>query len=300
MKFRSRIIALIVGVTFTDQGWSQFQPAISPPPNYKPSTQPSQFPPLKVSTPTGVSTNAQELKRLRALLVIDTQSNLGDSVVKDRETMRRLLTSNIPTDRLELTILQGRDATPARILDYYRNLQTGPDEALLFYYAGHGAFNNFNGQAGNHYLTMDAGSLERHILLRAMQAKRAGLIVLLTDCCSDVVKLQGFADVTTSEGGTAQARQLQHLTRCLFFQHRGIVDITAAWIGSSAYGDTQVGGFFTASLGRVASAPALYFPNGGRDFVTWNAFRIQVNDQLIRTYSMPRTSKIQMSFQFPR
>ena len=294
------LVALIVSIPIACQAWAQFQPAIGPPPNYKPSAQPSQFPPLKISTPIGVSTNAQELKRLRALLVIDTQSNLADSVALDRETMRRLLTTNLPADRLGLTILQGKDATPARVLDYYRNLQTGPDEAILFYYAGHGAFDNVNGHAGNHFLTMEAGSLDRQTLFKAMQVKRAGLIVLLTDCCSDIVDLQGAADVKTKDGGTAQARQLQHLARCLFFQHRGIVDITAAWVGSSAYCDTQVGGFFTASLGRVASAPAQYFPNGGRDFVTWAAFRLQVNDQMIRTYSMPRTSKIQMSFQFPR
>jgi hypothetical protein len=147
---------------------------------------------------------------------------------------------------------------------------------------------------------MRAGNLERQALVNAMQAKRAGLTVLLTDCCSDIVKIQGAGDVKTNDHAPPQARQMQHLTRCLFFQHRGIVDITAAMVGSSAYGDDQVGGFFTASLGRVASAPGQFLPNGGRDFVTWDAFRIQVNDQMIRTYSLPRTSKIQMSFQFPR
>jgi len=47
---------------------------------------------------------APELTRLRALLVVDTRSGLGESVLLDGQRMTALLRSGVPPARLELTI----------------------------------------------------------------------------------------------------------------------------------------------------------------------------------------------------
>src|SRR5262245_30452669 len=79
-----------------------------------------------------------ELRRLHALLVIDTRSGLGESVKVDGTNVDRLLSSRLPKDRVEIKVLTGNDVSAEMILSYYRGLKVGRNDSLLFYYAGHG------------------------------------------------------------------------------------------------------------------------------------------------------------------
>src|SRR5712692_4115135 len=87
-----------------------------------------------------------ELARLRVLLVVDTNSTLKDSVESDRERLRHMLVEAIPPSRRSITVLDGDKVTKANILGSIRSLKTGPDEALLFYYCGHGAMDPQKGR----------------------------------------------------------------------------------------------------------------------------------------------------------
>src|SRR5262249_1990844 len=176
-----------------------------------------------------------ELKKLHALLVIDTASNLGDSVQKDLNTVRDLL-NQLPRGRVETTVLQGADATPDRVLDYFKRLAIGSDEAMLCYYSGHGATDPDRG----HVLAMNAGYLSRTRLREAMDRKQAGLSVLLTDCCSNKVKLPPVQP-------EVMAMQNEKPMRDLFLRARGVVDITAA-TNSPSWGGNLKGGVFTRAL----------------------------------------------------
>ena len=54
------------------------------------------------------------------------------------EYMQQFLQKGLPPDRYTLDCLENGNDLPYKILAYYANLETGPDEALLFYYVGHG------------------------------------------------------------------------------------------------------------------------------------------------------------------
>src|SRR4051794_35077849 len=146
---------------------------------------------LLALAPVARADDVPELKRLRALIVIDTKSNLAESVHEDGERIEKLLHDNIPRSRYTLKVLKGDDVSEAKILDFYKTLKTGPDEALFFFYAGHGAYDNAKKEPVFELKRADKviGVLRRTVV-QAMEAKGAGLNVILSDCCSSPVKLE--------------------------------------------------------------------------------------------------------------
>jgi hypothetical protein len=192
-----------------------------------------------------------ELTRVRFLLALDTGSNLKDQLTIDEARLVRLLRSSIPAGRLELTVLKGAQLTRANVLAYYQKLRTGPREAIVFFYGGHGILHPRHG----HFLCLQEGKemLRRESLRRLMLSKRAGLTVLLTDCCSAYPRSgAGPLERTAREEPRAPATVVQHL----FLRSRGLVDITAASPGGSSWGDARRGGFFTFALcGVMARQP---------------------------------------------
>jgi hypothetical protein len=190
-----------------------------------------------------------ELRKLHALLVVDTLNDLGESVKLDGEGMDRLLFNNLPADRAEIRMLTGKDVNAAAILAYYRNLKVTPNDALLFYYAGHGATDPEKG----HFMALqelNTKPLIRDDLRRAMEQHRPGLIVIITDCCSDRYPLkEGLRKVYVESGSAAS---IHPVLRCLLYQSRGVVDITAS-SGNSSFGDDKRGGIFTRTIERLVT-----------------------------------------------
>jgi hypothetical protein len=218
-----------------------------------------------------------ELRKVHALLVVDTRSGLGESVKVDGERIDRLLSNNLPKDRAEIRILTGKDVNADAILTYYRDLKVGRDDALFFYYAGHGATDPEKG----HFLALQdlhAKPLLRGDLLRAMQSHQPGLVVLMTDCCSNRYKLPGKTRRVYADEGTARA--IQPVLRCLLYQSRGTVDITAS-SGNASYGDDHDGGIFTRTFDKLVRDGLTPSDADGDGFVSWPEFfsRVQAETE---------------------
>jgi hypothetical protein len=207
-----------------------------------------------------------ELKLLRALVVIgNADSKLAPSVEQDRKNMKVLLEEHLPADRRRIDYLDGNRVTREEILKYYRNLKTGPDEALLFFYAGHGAIDPKLG----HCLTPQMGvSIARADIRRAMGQKGAGLVVLLTDCCSIRIPVKHKA--RPREPRTRV--EMHPVLRCLFFQQRGMVDVTAAEDGTGSYGDNEHGGVFTSALVSLLEGDLQTLDRNKDGFLSWKEF----------------------------
>src|SRR5262249_20820289 len=132
-------------------------------------------------------TPAPEISRVRLLLVVDTMGDGADinAFALDLVNMKKVLKESLREQNLEhcytLDILQGADATPTKVLEYYRDLKTDASEALVCYYSGHGGTDKTQG----HFLEMKAGRLFRTDLRAAMLASNPRLVVLLTDCCAN-------------------------------------------------------------------------------------------------------------------
>src|SRR5262245_6994573 len=118
--------------------------------------------------------------KLYALVVCDTHAagGIADDVEVDRQHMAWVLSKAFDADgrrhRLHLTVLAGKDATPARIYQYYEGLQTTKDDTLLFYYSGHGGMTQDQG----HLLAMRYGTVWRSELRGAMIFQKHRLAVM--------------------------------------------------------------------------------------------------------------------------
>src|SRR5262249_28835658 len=124
-----------------------------------------------------------EATRVRFVIVCDTDAEQGDVCGLDGSNVKAVLEAGLKKQKLDgrwtIDMLTGRDVTPGGILEYFQKLKVEPHEALVFYYAGHGAYHLTKG----HLLTLSHGDLARSSLLAAMQKHKPRLAVLLTDCC---------------------------------------------------------------------------------------------------------------------
>lgn len=182
-------------------------------------------------------------QRVRLLAVGDTgDSAIGQSVDNDLGNMVSTFFILLRDGQLDFNRLSGDDVTTEKILKSIERIRVKPDDAIVFYWAGHGAFD-----ADGHYLQMPkGGNLYRSTLLGALKRKQARLTVLLTDSCAvhhDVTA--GMPQV--SPASPDPNRATSPLFDELFFKTRGVVDVNAAEKGELALG-TKDGGLFSLSL----------------------------------------------------
>jgi hypothetical protein len=212
-----------------------------------------------------------ELRRVRVLVIADTDSDLATSVKIDLARIRALFAVHVPKSRYTLDVLDGKKVTRQNVLDYYRNLKPARDEAVVCFFAGHGAIDKRRG----HYLQMRPARgpvLLRSELRAAMYASRPALMVLLTDCCSNHVNLtvpDAEMPAAPPKKETKPEVKLHPTLRELLFVARGVVDVTGTQAGTSAWGDDKEGGVFTRSVCRTLLRPVREL-DGNRDGqVTW-------------------------------
>jgi hypothetical protein len=221
---------------------------------------------------------AQDAGRVFALLAIDTDSQIAGIEDDGRSMSAALMSGFGNTEFLDLRILTGADVRPDVIVDYFRNLRSGPDDVLLFYYTGHGAM--FEGRG--HVLTTSHGNLPRGVLRAAMSGRQPRLGVLLTDCCSSLVKRR---PQPPAAGAPAPRPQVSPMLRCLLLQHRGFVDVTSSSYGEASWSRQGTGGFFTGALATALGSWGIEgFDNDRDGFVTWTEVFEQVRRETQATF----------------
>lgn len=208
-----------------------------------------------------------ELTRLHILMVFDTNAKeLANSLHLDQERLVELWEDTIPSDRYKLTILRGKEVNKAAILQYYRRLQVTRGEGLVFYYGGHGATDK---RTGEHFFELSTRTpLYRREVVAAMEAKKAELVVVLSDCCSTPKLLKGQGSITKR---SLPAQTIHPTVRSLLFTARGTVDVTAA-TDNASWGDNQDGGLFTRSLSSGMRKPVAELDTDRDGTVSWDEF----------------------------
>ena len=210
----------------------------------------------------------QEPGRVFALLAIDTDSKIA-GIEDDGRAMSAALASGFgSTGLLNLRVLDGVDVGPDAILNYFRNVRSGPNDVLLLYYTGHGATLEGRG----HVLTTSHGNLLRGTLRAAMKTRQPRLSIILTDCCSSLVKRREEPPTIGAPPPTdpAPARQVSPILRCLLLRHRGVVDLTSSSYGEASWSSQGTGGLFTSALTHALGSWGVEpFDRDKDDFVTW-------------------------------
>ncbi len=190
----------------------------------------------------GAIKNAQA-QRVHLLAVGDTADRtIGKSVEHDLDNIVVAFFILLREGQLDFQRLEGGEVSAEKILTAIEKISVKPDETIVLYWAGHGAFDS-QGQ----YLQMPrGGNLYRSTLLGAMKRKHARLMVLLTDCCNE------YWDSTAGKPPVAPSspdphRKTSPLSEELLLKQQGTVDINAAAQGEIALG-TKEGGLFSLAL----------------------------------------------------
>jgi hypothetical protein len=222
---------------------------------------------------------AQDAPRVFALLVVDTDARIA-GLERDGEGMTAVLQKGLGgTSLLRLEVQSGDDVRPDAILNYYKTVPSGPNDVLVFYYSGHGATIEGRG----HALTTSHGTLMRSTLRAAMEARRPRLCVVLSDCCSTLVKPRRVPPAPTAPAPAPP--RVSPLLRCLFLQHRGVVDMTSSSFGESSWSDTDRGGVFTSALAAALGTGEVAPLDTDNDrFVTWTELFDAVREQTQSIY----------------
>jgi hypothetical protein len=248
---------------------------------------------------------ARPLDRVRFLIVVDTSDpNLRAAVLKDRQNLKRTLEELIPPDRYTVDELVGDNLTKDKIYAYYQKLKTGPNEGLVFYFSGHGATLPDSDMVHRQQVLAlgyipkqrDAVVVPRENVMNAMRFKNAGLAVMLTDCCANHVVLSLPPQITTPAPLGARAgfeekpREIAPVVRNLFFEARGVIDVTAS-DHDVAGCDPDAGSFFTLALTKLLKDDVASFNPLNKDLLRWNDFfprlRKETNDEM-QYYSKKR------------
>ena len=234
---------------------------------------------------TGLA-NAQNVHAL--LIILGNDGDIRASIEKNESSMQTLLRQVSENCEVHLTVMKSETETIGKItrmtlsntqstnitqqtqgiisakqvVQWLRNLRSNSEDTILIYYSGHGSMDavgthilNFDPEVTNDFVARDG-------LRKRLEQKQARLKMLITDTCSNRVQTPPpIARVYAK----VQSRERRY-TKNLFLEHSGFLDLTAASEGQYAWGNDEIGGYFTVSL--IGSFTAEADANQDR-FLSW-------------------------------
>jgi hypothetical protein len=198
--------------------------------------------------------SAAEAATLYVLIVADVPDpKLGAYAQANVIEMVTLLAKNVRPEDYNLVAIpdfnepKKDDLAEDKILTAIGNLPNGPDDAILFYYFGHGELRDNDRPF---LLTREgADAISRSKLVEAIKKKKAGLTVILTDA--------SFAVVPKRPGPPIAAAPIvpetEPLFKKLFFRTKGVIDVNGCKKGQIAATcpEPADGSLFSLSVRRV-------------------------------------------------
>ena len=197
--------------------------------------------------------------KLHFVLVANTNDpRIGYSVQKDVINITSQIKDvatflNLPLNLVEIS---GTKFGKAGVETALNNLKPGTNDIVIFYYSGHGYSNDRN--ANEQYPQFDlrqsrfddvlVATLNASEVLTKIKSKNARLNLVITDCCNSslgLLKPEGKNFALTTKSLMSWEKSYCY---DLFMKSKGTVIATAAKKGQYAYGNTDVGGYFTSNL----------------------------------------------------
>jgi hypothetical protein len=209
------------------------------------------------TTPTNTPTTTPA--KIHFILVANTEDpRIGSSVKKDVNNIYSEIKDvstflNIPLNYVEIS---GSKFGKANVETALNNLKPGTNDIVIFYYSGHGYSNDQ--QSSKLYPQFDLRQSRFEDIMVAtlnvadvydkIKAKNARLNLIISDCCNSslgTLKPEGKSFALTAKSLLSWD---QSFCTNLFMKSKGSILATAAKKGQYAYGNTDVGGYFTSNL----------------------------------------------------
>ncbi len=208
------------------------------------------------SNPTPANTTPT---KLHFILVANTNDpRIGYSVQKDVVNITSQIKDvatflGLPLNYVEIS---GAKFGKANVENAVNNLKPGTNDIVIFYYSGHGYSNDKS--ATEQYPQFDlrqsrfddilVATLNASDVFNKIKAKNARLNLVITDCCNSslgLLKPEGKNFALTTKSLMSWEKSYCY---DLFMKSKGSIIATAAKKGQYAYGNTDVGGYFTSNI----------------------------------------------------
>ncbi len=218
-------------------------------------TNPTTNPTPTTTNPTTTTANT----KIHFIVVAATDDpRIGSSVAKDVTNFYSQIKDvstflNVP---LVYTEIKGSKFGKSSVETALNNLKPGTNDIVIFYYSGHGYSNEKNTSQAypqfdlrqSRFDDITVATLNASDVYNKIKAKNARLNLVITDCCNSnlgLLKPEGknFAQ-------TAKSLMSWEKSFCydLFMKSKGSILATAAKKGQYAYGNTDLGGYFTSNI----------------------------------------------------
>lgn len=224
------------------------------------NTGAGNIPPDKNNTGNnGVKNTPTTPAKIHFIMVANTEDpRIGASVKKDVTNLYSEIKDVSTFLKLPLNFVEisGANFGKAKVEEAINNLKPGTNDIVIFYYSGHGYSNDAN--ASQAYPQFDlrqsrfddiyVATLNVADVYNKIKAKNARLNIVLADCCNSslgTLKPEGKSFALTTKSLLSWDRSFCNE---LFLNSRGSVLATAAKKGQYAYGNSDVGGYFTSNL----------------------------------------------------
>ncbi|MSR59977.1 MAG: caspase family protein [Planctomycetaceae bacterium] len=171
--------------------------------------------------------------RLIALIVVDTQSReIAEDMQTNRYAIGGLIEKDVPETLREIRVIEGEKFKRSEVLQTIRNLNIGKQDAVLFFYSGHGYYDTTRGS----FLKPPADNGAKFYLSeirKALNQSSPRLRVCILDCCS-VIPNGSLSRFAPYEGQVKKPEEPSPLFRSLFFEPSGEVIINSSKPGEYA------------------------------------------------------------------
>lgn len=191
---------------------------------------------------------------------------------------------------VKITTRTGDQVNAQNIISAIRELNVGPNDAVVYYHLGHGAYESgvdyTEDPSGGHFFQLRGGSLRRREAWQALKAKGARLTVLITDTCNVESPIEAAHIRPTG----APYGQRDSVMAHLLTNSSGEIDVSGSSRGQFGWFSTTTGGWWTEAL--VATTRPDVWPDGNPD---WRTFLSRAGATLSDTYQERKKSIVEAS-----
>lgn len=158
----------------------------------------------------------------------ETDPRVGQYVKYDAMHVSMTMVAGVTNRDLQFHNIARGQLSGDNIRQAIRNAQITNNDAIFFYYSGHGGYTGGEG----HVLLMKGGQdrLRRDDLISELKGHRAALTVVVTDACFNLI----FRQPPRAAAPAAAAPETAPLFRRLFFQTNGFIDLNSCRRGEVA------------------------------------------------------------------
>lgn len=183
----------------------------------------------------GMTANQAMAARVHLIAVGDTlDKKIGEDVVLDIQNLTWFLEKSGRKSLLPPKILIGPDCNPMKIAESLDRIKLQPDDAIIFYYSGHGAYDATTGQVMQIPRLGDDGVVSRNEIRKRLEGlvddRQIRLAVLMTDMCNlqKIIKVPDWPIPGAMAAAPQELSDDDPIFKALFVDSVGFVDVSSA------------------------------------------------------------------------